>query len=140
MQRRGESNIGTYLVVAGGVLAIYAAIIFIPAVIDNISVREAVAIALNKPFTAPDEARTESILNYVNAGPNAVGYHFEEDENGERIERRGLGLTAENISCSKNETARTVTIYVDYTRELQLKPFKKIKTMTFHIEKEQSFP
>ena len=139
MQRRGQSNIVTFLFVAGGALALYAAIIFVPAWLDNLSVKEAVAIQLNKGYTVPDENRTESIINYVNYGPTAAGYHFEESPDGERIEVRGLGLTPENITYGRDDSSRTLTIYVDYTRELQLKPFNKIKLVTFHVEKANTY-
>lgn len=140
MRPSGQANFATYLLVIGGVIAVYAAIIFLPPIIDNMSVREQVDIALTKEFNEPDENLVNVVILKLNAGPAAVGSHYEEDpESGELVERRGLGIPPEGVVIERDEAAHTMRITVDYSRLIRLSPTQKFKTMTFHVEKEKTY-
>lgn len=139
MQPRGQSTIVTVLVVGGGLALLYGLILFGPAWIDNLSVREAATAASTRGYTMTDDVLTQIILARVNYGTDAVGYHFEEDDDGNRVEVRGLGIEPEGVTFERNDATRTLTIIVDYDREIRLWPTRKYKKLHFHVEKENSF-
>lgn len=139
MQRRGQTTFSTYLFVAALLGALYLAVIYIPPWTDNLSVKEAVAVALNKGYSTPDDIIASVIVNRVNGGEFVVGSHYEENEDGERVEVKGLGLVPENVTIYRNEGSRSLTITVDYFRTVRLIPFKKFHTLHFTVEKEQSY-
>ncbi len=139
MQRRGESNLGTWGLLAALVAAIYSLILFGPAFVDNLSVREQMTAATTLGFSAPEDVVQERIVSRCNGGESAVGYHFEESDDGTLTEVRGLGLTAENVAVYKDESTRTMTITVDYTRRIRLFPSQKYTTLHFRPEKEMQF-
>jgi hypothetical protein len=132
-------NFATWVLIVGLIGALYAAVIFVPAYIDNLSVRESVDAALTRGFTEPDDKLTEAVILKLNGGPTAVGYHFEEDETGAMVEVPGLNIAPEGVVVVRNEGARTMQINVDYDRVVRLKPTRKFKTLHFHVEKEQSY-
>ncbi len=132
-------SVSTWLFLAALVAVLYAAVIFIPPWVDNLSVKEAVEVAFTKGYFTADERLAEVVLNRVNTGQNAVGYHFEENDDGQRVEVPGLGLTTDNVTVFRDEATKGIRITVDYVREVRFKPFQKVKPVHFHVEKEQSF-
>lgn len=139
VQPRGQSSIVTFLVVAGAIILLYCLILFSPAWIDNLSVREAAAAASTRGFSMTDDVLTQVILSRLNFGPEAVGYHFEEDDEGNRVEVRGMGIEPENVSFLREDATRKLTVIVDYDREVRLWPTRKYKKLHFHVEKENTF-
>lgn len=134
-------NLATWAAVAGALVALYCLIIFAPAYLDNLSVKEAAVAAASRGINASDDLIQGVIINRVNFGQDAVGYHYEEDpETGARTEIRGLGLEPENITVFRNEPARTLTITVAYSRVIRLFPTQRYTTLRFHIEKEVQAP
>lgn len=124
--------------IVGLIGALYWAVVFGPAYLDNISMREALDVAVHT--RGGDEHVVEAVINRVNFGEHAFGYHYEENENGEQVEVRGMGLTADNISVDRNEQAHTLKVMIDYTRPVRLKPTSTVRSVTFHLEQEGPIP
>ena len=139
MQPRGQSTLVTSLVVVGGIALLYCLILFGPAYADNLSVREAATAASTRGYSMTDDVLTQIVLARVNYGTDAVGYHFEEDDDGNRVEVRGLGIEPEGVTFQRDDATRKLTVIVDYDREIRLWPTRKYKKLHFHVEKENTF-
>jgi hypothetical protein len=135
----GAVNPVSVLLVIAGAGAIYYAVMFGPLYIDNMSVKQAAEVGLTAG-RGPEESIRDVVLRTINTGPEAVGTHMEEDAEGNLVEKRGLGLTEENVSVFKDEAAKTVRISIDYSRTVRLKPTQKTRTVSLHAEKEGPIP
>jgi hypothetical protein len=132
---RGSVNPLSVVIIVAAIAGLYWAILYVPMYVDNLSVREAADVGITAS-KADDERVIEAVLRRINFGQEAVGTHMEEDANGDLVEKRGLGLTAENVTVDRNEQAKTIRVVIDYTREIHLKPSSKVRTVSFHVEKE----
>jgi len=137
---RGAVNPLSVLLIAAAIGGLYAVIMFLPPIIDNLSVREACDIGVHTAEKFGDEAVTNAVLNRINNGLDAIGSHIEEDPNGgPGVEKPGLGLTADNVTVTRDASVKIVHVSVDYTRSIRMKPTASVKVMTFHVEKEGSY-
>jgi hypothetical protein len=134
VQPRGSVNPITVLMLMGVAGALWWAIIFGPVYLDNMTLREALDVGLHAP--GDDENKRDAVLKRINFGGDAVGSHTEEDANGNPVEVRGLGLTSDNVTVVSDREAGVIRISVDYSRDVRMAPSQKVRTVTFHIEKE----
>jgi hypothetical protein len=112
----------------GGIYAVWA---FSKPVLDNLDVKEAIAVALNQSGR-DDQALKSVIIDRL----QRVGSHWAEDEYGNVVQREGLGLTPDDITVERNEVAGTLFIRVDYERVVPLPPSKSTYTLRFSPQKE----
>jgi hypothetical protein len=123
----GSVNVVGLLMLAAIVSGIYFGVMLSGAVLDNMDVQGAVDIASNQ------SARDDDVLrNIIKDKLRYVGTHQEDDGFGNLKVEKGLGLTDDDILIDRDEVKGTVSIKVVYTREVELKPFKKIMTLHFH--------
>lgn len=113
------------LLIVGG--AIYAGVIFIPVWADNFDVKEALAAAYNSASREPDEALRAKIRWML----RNTGTHKEDDGYGNIVVKPGLGISDEDIVIERNGVTNTISISLDYRREVRLKPTKKTVTLNF---------
>jgi hypothetical protein len=128
----GKTGLSELLLLALIAGVIYGAWVFSPAVLDNIDVKEAISVAYNSAGKLGDAQLKLLILQRL----GKVGTHEAEDDHGEIVERKGLGLTHENILIERNEPLQTIRIGVEYERVVRLKPTSRVKVLSFSPEHE----
>ena len=111
------------LLIAAGV---YYVAIFAPIYLDNIDVTDAVVSAYNQTGQAPDA----TILTNLRDRLKRIGTHREPNDDGELVEVMGLGIPDENVVYELNPD-NTVTVSVNYVREVRLKPTGKWTRVKF---------
>jgi hypothetical protein len=114
--------------IVGGIYAIW---VFSKPVLDNLDVKEVIAVALNQR-SGDDQGLKLMIIDRL----RRVGTHWAEDEYGNVVEKEGLGLTPDDITVDRNEVAGTLFIRVDYERVVSLPPSKSTYTLRFSPQKE----
>jgi hypothetical protein len=102
-------NLTLLLLVAGGT---YTGWIFVPLWLDDLDVREAVAVGFGQLAVEPTDQR---IRDLVMAKLRNVGTHWEEHD-GKQVELPGLGLNLEDIQVERNLPSNTGRVAIDYTR------------------------
>jgi hypothetical protein len=81
-------------------------------------------------------ARDDDVLrNIIQDKLRYVGEHEEDDGFGNVKIAQGLGLTDDDILIDRDTVNDTIRIEVDYTRKVELKPFKRILLLHFHPNK-----
>ncbi|MBL8954171.1 MAG: hypothetical protein JNK82_25565 [Myxococcaceae bacterium] len=138
---RGAVNpIGVLLTVAF-VGALYWAATFGPYYLDNLNVKEAAEVGLSAADSGPEAMVQRALqrINYGNLGNSPVGTHMEETDQGDFVEKPGLGLTEENVIAEVDEKTRTARVTIDYARTVRLKPTQSVRTIRFHVVKEGRF-
>jgi hypothetical protein len=116
--------------VAGG---IYLGVMFVPFYVDNLDVKEAVAVAYNRAARTTDD---ESLRTGIIESTSNMGTHWERDQFDRDILMPGLGLTPEQILIERSDVTRDIRIQVDYTRRVRLKPTNKVHTLHFSVVRE----
>ena len=116
--------------VAGG---IYAGVMFVPFYVDNLDVKEAVAVAFNRSAQSSDD---DALRALIIERTSDLGNHWERDRFDRDILVPGLGLTPEQITIERSEVSGKIRIQVDYTRRVRLKPTKNVHTLRFRVVKE----
>lgn len=126
----GKVNVIGLLMIVGIVAGLYFGVMLAAPVTDNMDVQGAVDIAYANSFKDDDVLRSiiYDKLRYV-------GEHREDDGFGNLTVVKGLGLTDDDIEIDRDEVNNTISITVNYAREIELKPFKRIMTMHFHPHK-----
>lgn len=131
MRSRGAVNLVNLtllLLVVGGS---YAGWLFVPLWLDDLDVREAVAVGFGQLPVEPTDVR---IRQLVMAKLNNVGTHWEEKD-GKQVEVPGLGIALEDIQVERNPQANTGRIAIDYTRMAKLKPLDRFWPVHFLTER-----
>jgi hypothetical protein len=123
----GKVNLIGVVLLAGIAGGIYWLIFFAPLYLDNMDVKTAVVSAYNDSGRISDE----KLKVKIKEAAAQIATHKEDDGYGTIKEVKGLGLTDEQIVILRNEVAKTISIRVDYDREVQLKPLKKMKRVHF---------
>jgi hypothetical protein len=115
-----------------GVLAaaLYAVVLAGPLYVDNLDIREAVAVAHRQAGEKTDDHLRSLIQNRT----RAVGSHWEEDEQGQAHVVPGLGLTEEQILIERDPYTTSVRIAVEYERHVRLVPTSRYWTLDFGAE------
>jgi hypothetical protein len=133
VQPRGSVNPVSVLMFLGVAGALYWATMFGPMYLDNMSMSEVLDVGISASGGSDNDV-VNAMLNRVNLSADAIGSHLEETDSGEVVEKKGLGLTADNITVTRD--GGRITVAIDYTREVRLKPTHKVRVLTFHVEKE----
>jgi hypothetical protein len=115
------------LLVAGGA---YAGWIFVPLWLDDLDVREAVAVGFGQLPVEGDQRIRELVM----AKLRNVGSHWE-DQDGKHVEVPGLGIAMDDIQVERNPQASTGRVAIDYTRMVKLKPLDRFWPVHFLAER-----
>jgi hypothetical protein len=140
VQPRGSVNPIGVLMIIGLVCATYWAIIFGPAYLDNMSLKEAADVGIGASKDYHDDGVVQQMLARINHGLDPIGSHTEVAEDGTETVLPGLNLAPENIVVERNENTRRIRISIDYSRDVRMKPTQSIRTLQFHVEKEGPIP
>lgn len=116
---QGKIDLVGFLLVFMIAFGIYAALMIVPAYLDNFSVSHAVAVGcvLASSGSSDGKVRTEIRERLRTGGEDAVP---------------GLNLTDDQIVIERNEAAQTVSVRVDYARNVKLEPFGRTVRLAFH--------
>jgi hypothetical protein len=128
----GESSLSTLLFLLVIAAGIYAAVMFVPPYVDNLNMREAVAVAHNLAARNPDTV----LRNVIRERTRDMGTHFEPDGMGSVRAVAGLGLSDEQILIERNPVTQSVRIEVLYEKVVQLKPTQRTRTLRFNVVRE----
>ncbi len=134
----GKVNLIGLVLIAAVVAGLYWVFIFAPLYVDNFAVKEAVDAMYHQSGRWPDERLVSELVSRLNA-PN-VGTHKEDDGFGNVREVGGLGIKEEQVIVFRDTARNTISVQVDYWREVQLKPTSKIRTVRFVVKKEGPIP
>lgn len=138
MNQRGKIQFTTILLILGLVTAGWAAFIWGPIYIDNMTVRQTTTQYMSRFTSHSTRGDIDLRQLYVNE-LNRIGDHVENDEFGNPKKVPGLGITPENITMEYDSVQSIARVGVEYDRTFQLYPFKKWKTIHFSVFKEQPF-
>ena len=116
------------LLLVGG--AAYAGWLFVPLWLDDLDVREALAVGFGQLPVEPDQRVRELVM----AKLRSVGSHWEE-QNGKQVEVPGLGIGLEDIQVERDPRANTGRVAIDYTRMVKLKPLDRFWPVHFLAER-----
>jgi len=116
-------NLTLLLLVAGGA---YAGWLFVPLWLDDLDVREAVAVGFGQLPVESDQRIRELVM----ARLRNVGTHWE-DQEGKQVELPGLGVNMEDIQVERNPQSNTGRVAIDYTRTVKLKPLDRYWAVHF---------
>lgn len=131
MKPYGRINLSGLLSLLLLAAIVYSAVVFSPIYLDNLDVKEAAARAVAQGSKLHDTGLQQYIVNET----RNVGTHFVEGEDGQWEEERGLGLEPGDILIDRDPNGAYITIRVNYQRRVELKPFKRFKTVNFQVEK-----
>jgi hypothetical protein len=132
LRARGAVSLVSLFLLLVLVAAGYAGWTYIPLYMDNLEMREAMTAAFNRMGSDPDDER---IRIYLLGRASKIGTHWER-ENGVRVEKPGLGLTAADLIIERESfTGHNGRLQVDYQREYRLWPTDTFKVLDFHLEK-----
>ena len=128
----GRVSLGTlvFLSLIGGV--IYAAVMFVPYYVDNMDVKEAVAVA----HARAGQAQDPSLRQVIRERTSQMGTHWEHDQYNRPVLKPGLGLRDEQILIERSTVSDSVRIQVDYERQVRLKPTSRYHTLRFSVVKD----
>lgn len=130
VRESGKVNVVGLLMVAAIVTGIYFVVMLAGVYTDNMDVQGAVDIAFNNAARGDDYMRSviQDKLRYV-------GNHKEDDGFGNLKVVQGLDFSDDDIAIERDDVHETISIRIDYAREVELKPFKRILTVHFHPHK-----
>ena len=129
---RGAVNPLTVLLLTGIAVAIYCVVIFAPPYLDHIDVMDAVGSAYNQTGVRDDSVVERDLKDRL---IHSIGTHREQNEEGELVEVRGLGVADEDVTFEVNRPEKTVHIEVRYVREVRLKPSSRWTKLRFTAKK-----
>jgi hypothetical protein len=138
VNQRGKVNFVAVLMLAGLIGAGWWAYTFGPIYFDNAEVKQLTQTYVSRATSLQERGDIDLSGLYLNA-LNQIGSHEETDPSGKRVEKRGLGVTKENITFKKDQVTGIATVGVTYSRTFQLKPLQKWKTLNFTVMKESPF-
>lgn len=127
MRNQGSVNFLGLAMIIGIAAGIYFVVMLAPAYTDNMDVQEALAAAYNSSNRGDQVMR-----NVVREKLRYVGTHKEDDGYGNEKEVQGMGFSDDDVVIDRDDVNNTVTVRIDYVREVELKPFHKILTLHFH--------
>jgi len=113
------------------VSAVYLAWLYVPLWFDDLDVSEALAAGGNQLSMASGTLNAAAVQRSVADKLAKVGYHWEEQD-GQQVERRGLGLDPEDVKVEGGPDQKLGRITVDYARTVKLKPLERYWTVRFH--------
>lgn len=135
---KGKINFIGVLMLAGITYGIWWIVTYSTVYLDNLDVKNAVNTAFNQSPRSTDEAMRAGVIRALNF--NSVGWHWEENDDGLKQRKPGLGLTDEQVEIERDEVNNTILVRVAYAREVELAPFDKLDTVKFVVEKQGKIP
>jgi hypothetical protein len=133
---RGAVSFFTILMLLVLAVGGYLGWLLVPLWLDNLDMREASTATLNRLASNPD---VEAVRVFYLDRSKRIGTHWV-TEGGTRVEKPGLGLTADDIVIERDPFEHTAHIQVDYQREVKLWPTERFATFDFHVEKAGRLP
>jgi hypothetical protein len=124
----GKINLIGLILVLAVVSGIYWLIFFSKAFLDNVDVKEQITGAYNSGTLLDDVG----IRRYLQQHTETVGEHQVTDGFGNVRTAPGLGLQDDDITIIRDDVTQTISIRVDYTRNIVLEPSKKVYALHFH--------
>lgn len=128
----GASSLGTLFAVAVVALAGWWLIVIGPAYLDHFDVKMAVTEAVARAPRNSDE----TLAGYIIQKTGTVGEHEADDGYGNVTTKKGLGLTRDDITITRDEVNNSISIRVEYARVRKLKPLSGERTLHFVAEDE----
>jgi hypothetical protein len=135
---KGKINLIGVAMLAGITYAIWWIVTYSTVYLDNLDVRNAVNQAYNQSVRVTDGDMRSGLVRSLNF--NSVGWHWEENDDGERVRKPGLGVPDEGIEIERDEVNNTILVRVTYEREVALLPFDKLDMVKFVVEKQGKIP
>ncbi len=129
----GKVSLGSLVFLALVAGVIYAGVMVVPFYVDNLDVKEAVAVAHNLAGKNYSDAMLRSTIR---ERTSELGSHWEVDEFDRDVLKPGLGLKDDQILIERSEVTQNVRIEVSYERTVQLKPSNAVRTLHFSVVKE----
>lgn len=133
MRNNGETNPGTYVVVALLAAAGFYVYHVAPVYWDNMEAKEAASEAVSVYVLSGEETARNGLLYRLNNNQSVS--HFEVDEEGVESIKPGYGLEPENITIDVDEKTKKIVVRVEYNRIIEFSPLKKRKN--FHLVAEK---
>lgn len=129
MRKNGETNPATYIL--GVVLLAVGFYVFhvAPVYWGNLEAKEAADQAAGVYVLQGEKAAVDGVLFRLNN--NKEVKHLEVDEDGKEEWKDGYGILPENIIVKMDESARKLTVRIEYDRYVDFAPLKKRKK--FHL-------
>lgn len=134
LNQRGKVQFATIGLIAGIILAAWAAVTYGPIYLDHAEAKQVTQEMLSRMLSVNQRADVDLNVLYLTK-LNELGEHEEVDATGKRTLKKGLGVTKEQITMKKDPYSGVVTVGVEYDRTFQLKPLKKWKTIHFRVFK-----
>ena len=134
----GKVNLIAVVILGALAYGIWWVITFSGIYLDNIDVKDAVEGAYNECNRRDDPSTAGAIMSKTNMG--TLGNHEEDDGYGTIKTVGGLGLKEENITIVRDEATKRISIVVEYTRKVVLKPTSKLKYVKFRVVREGPIP
>lgn len=132
MRPAGKVNLIGLALILAACAGVWWVVLVVPLYSDHMDVTDAVGVAVSMYHREGDEGVRARLLNAV----SRIGTHREYDEEtGEQKVVPGLAVTAENINIIVDEKKQLVHITLDYDRDLELTPFKKLRRLHFQAER-----
>ncbi len=133
MRNNGETNPGTYVVVALLAAAGFYVYHVAPVYWDNMEAKEAASEAVSVYVLSGEEVARNGLLYRLNNNQSVS--HFEVDEEGVESIKPGYGLEPENITIDVDEKTKKIVVRIEYNRIIEFSPLKKRKN--FHLVAEK---
>ncbi|WP_146209884.1 hypothetical protein [Vitiosangium sp. GDMCC 1.1324] len=129
----GKVSFGGLVLLALVAGVIYLGVMIVPFYVDNLDVKEAVAVAHNQLVQGADDFE---LRNTILDRTSRMGTHWERDQFDRDILVPGLGLTEDQIIIERSSVTPNVRIQVDYTRRVRFKPTNIVHTLHFRVVKD----
>ena len=131
MRPYGKVNLIGVAILAALVYGVWWGITYVPARMDHLDVKESVKAAANQAKTDNEANAKHVLMSKLNNKDFA--WHREEDEAGVLQRKGGLGVKDEQVTLQKDDVTNLITVTVEYTREIELKPFDKVEFKQFYF-------
>jgi hypothetical protein len=138
VRNSGKVNPVSILVILAVAGALWWVFTFAQVYLDHMDVQDAISTGFNMVKNGEKEEQVHSVV-LGQCNKPTLGWHWENNELGERKQAEGLGLTEENFKLERDEATLTFTISMDYTREVLMRPTDKWRTVHFHVEKHGAY-
>ena len=104
----------------------YVAWLWVPLWLDDLDVREAMAVAVSQ---LGENQANDQVQARAAGRLEKVGFHFEERD-GAQVEVPGLGVQPDDVQIERD--GRKARVSLDYSRTVKLKPLDRYWTVHFH--------
>ena len=138
MRPRGAVNVVSLTLLAAAVSAGYLAWIYVPLLLDDLDVEVALAAGAGQLTLEVSALDATGVQNLVAGRLAKVGTHWEDQEDGKRMEVPGLGVAPEDVQVERAPDGKSGKVTLDYARTVKLKPLEQFWTIHFHTQREST--